>query len=103
MKYLFLKLWVTNNPQAVHGVDVGIPTLQAADTKKEILAMNAAVKRLDVICMGRVAVDLYAQQIGSRLEDVASFAKYLGGSSGNVALWHRDSGAEIGHAGARWR
>lgn len=28
----------------------------------------------------------YAQQIGSRLEDVASFAKYLGGSSGNVAF-----------------
>jgi 5-dehydro-2-deoxygluconokinase len=54
--------------------------------QKEILAMNAAVKRLDVICIGRVAVDLYAQQIGSRLEDVASFSKYLGGSSGNVAF-----------------
>jgi 5-dehydro-2-deoxygluconokinase len=27
--------------------------------------MNAAVKRLDVICIGRVAVDLYAQQIGA--------------------------------------
>ena len=36
--------------------------------------MNAAVKRLDVICIGRVAVDLYAQQIGARLEDVASFS-----------------------------
>ncbi|MDK1254253.1 5-dehydro-2-deoxygluconokinase [Cronobacter dublinensis] len=48
--------------------------------------MNAAVKRLDVICIGRVAVDLYAQQIGARLEDVATFAKYLGGSSGNVAF-----------------
>ncbi|SBK38287.1 5-keto-2-deoxygluconokinase [Klebsiella pneumoniae] len=54
--------------------------------------MNAAVKRLDVICIGRVAVDLYAQQIGSRLEDVASFAKYLGGSSGNVALAPRFRG-----------
>lgn len=40
---------------------------------------------LDLICLGRVAVDLYAEQIGSRLEDVASFAKYLGGSSGNMA------------------
>ncbi|NIC07769.1 bifunctional 5-dehydro-2-deoxygluconokinase/5-dehydro-2-deoxyphosphogluconate aldolase [Billgrantia bachuensis] len=40
---------------------------------------------LDLICLGRVAVDLYAQQLGSRLEDVTSFAKYLGGSSGNVA------------------
>ncbi|MEI7189716.1 bifunctional 5-dehydro-2-deoxygluconokinase/5-dehydro-2-deoxyphosphogluconate aldolase [Dickeya dianthicola] len=42
-------------------------------------------KQFDVICMGRVAVDLYGQQIGSRLEDMGSFAKYLGGSSGNVA------------------
>lgn len=42
-------------------------------------------KTLDLICLGRVAVDLYAQQIGSRLEDAATFSKYLGGSSGNVA------------------
>lgn len=42
-------------------------------------------KQFDVICMGRVAVDLYSQQIGARLEDASGFAKYLGGSSGNVA------------------
>ncbi|MCG8708211.1 5-dehydro-2-deoxygluconokinase [Brenneria sp. 4F2] len=42
-------------------------------------------KTLDVICIGRIALDLYGQQIGSRLEDMSSFAKYLGGSSGNVA------------------
>lgn len=42
-------------------------------------------KSLDLICLGRVAVDLYSEQIGSRLEDVSSFAKYLGGSSGNMA------------------
>lgn len=42
-------------------------------------------KSLDLICLGRIAVDLYSQQIGSRLEDATSFAKYLGGSSGNVA------------------
>ncbi|MDH2298387.1 MAG: 5-dehydro-2-deoxygluconokinase [Cobetia sp.] len=40
---------------------------------------------LDVICLGRVAVDLYAEQIGARLEDATSFKKYLGGSSGNMA------------------
>jgi 5-dehydro-2-deoxygluconokinase len=40
---------------------------------------------LDLICLGRVAVDLYSEQVGSRLEDVASFSKYLGGSSGNMA------------------
>ncbi len=41
---------------------------------------------LDVICLGRFAVDFYAQQIGARLEDVTSFAKYLGGSSANTAF-----------------
>ncbi|MCG7373299.1 5-dehydro-2-deoxygluconokinase [Pseudomonas luteola] len=43
-------------------------------------------RQLDVICLGRLGVDLYAQQIGARLEDVSSFAKYLGGSSANIAF-----------------
>lgn len=43
-------------------------------------------KNLDLICLGRAAVDMYSEQIGSRLEDVSSFAKYLGGSSGNMAF-----------------
>ncbi|MDI5933338.1 bifunctional 5-dehydro-2-deoxygluconokinase/5-dehydro-2-deoxyphosphogluconate aldolase [Halomonas kalidii] len=42
-------------------------------------------KTLDLICLGRAAVDLYGDQIGSRLEDMSGFAKYLGGSSGNIA------------------
>jgi 5-dehydro-2-deoxygluconokinase len=46
----------------------------------------AANRALDVICLGRFAVDFYAQQIGARLEDVTSFAKYLGGSSANTAF-----------------
>ncbi|BCF87934.1 MULTISPECIES: 5-dehydro-2-deoxygluconokinase [Paraburkholderia] len=46
----------------------------------------AAGRSRDIICLGRLAVDLYAQQVGSRLEDVASFAKYLGGSSANIAF-----------------
>src|SRR5471030_1937898 len=46
----------------------------------------AEQRALDLICLGRLAVDLYAQQIGSRLEDVSSFAKYLGGSSANIAF-----------------
>jgi 5-dehydro-2-deoxygluconokinase len=40
---------------------------------------------LELICLGRAAVDLYGQQIGGRLEDMQSFAKYLGGSSANLA------------------
>lgn len=42
-------------------------------------------KPLDVICLGRAAVDLYGEQVGGRLEDMQTFAKYLGGSSGNLA------------------
>jgi 5-dehydro-2-deoxygluconokinase len=45
-----------------------------------------AGRRFDIACLGRLAVDLYAQQIGARLEDVSSFAKYLGGSSANIAF-----------------
>jgi 5-dehydro-2-deoxygluconokinase len=43
-------------------------------------------KRLDVITIGRCSVDLYGQQIGSRLEDVASFAKSIGGCPSNIAI-----------------
>lgn len=46
----------------------------------------ASGRPLDLICIGRLAVDLYAQQVGARLEDVTSFAKYLGGSSANIAF-----------------
>src|SRR5437764_15025443 len=46
----------------------------------------AAGRRFDIVCLGRFAVDFYAQQIGERLEDVTSFAKYLGGSSANTAF-----------------
>ncbi|WP_440092747.1 bifunctional 5-dehydro-2-deoxygluconokinase/5-dehydro-2-deoxyphosphogluconate aldolase [Pseudomonas syringae] len=46
----------------------------------------ATGRQLDLICLGRLGVDLYAQQVGARLEDVSSFAKYLGGSSANIAF-----------------
>src|SRR5262249_58083058 len=41
---------------------------------------------LDLICIGRAAVDFYGEQIGSRLEDMTSFAKYLGGCAANIAF-----------------
>lgn len=49
-------------------------------------AAAAGARALDVICLGRAAVDLYGQQLGGRFEDVQTFAKYLGGSSANVAF-----------------
>ena len=42
--------------------------------------------KLDVITVGRVGVDLYGQQIGARLEDVSTFAKYVGGCPANIAI-----------------
>lgn len=47
---------------------------------------QAPSRRLDVICMGRAAVDLYGEQIGGRLEDMQTFSKYLGGSPANTAV-----------------
>lgn len=40
----------------------------------------------ELIAMGRVGIDIYPEQIGVGLEDVTSFAKFLGGSATNVAV-----------------
>ncbi len=47
--------------------------------------MTNSNTNLDLICIGRAGVDFYAEQVGARLEDVGSFAKYIGGSSTNIA------------------
>jgi len=41
---------------------------------------------LDLITIGRSSVDLYGQQIGSRLEDVATFTRAVGGCPTNIAI-----------------
>jgi 5-dehydro-2-deoxygluconokinase len=41
---------------------------------------------LDVITIGRASVDLYGQQIGTKLEDIGSFAKSVGGCPCNIAV-----------------
>lgn len=43
-------------------------------------------KTLDLIAIGRSSVDLYGQQVGGRLEDMASFSKAVGGSPTNIAI-----------------
>jgi 5-dehydro-2-deoxygluconokinase len=43
-------------------------------------------KTIDLIAIGRSSVDLYGEQIGGRLEDMGSFAKYVGGSPTNTAI-----------------
>ncbi len=56
--------------------------------------MTAA--NLDVITMGRCSVDLYGREIGSRLEDVTSFAKSVGGSPSNIAIGTSRLGLKVG-------
>ena len=51
---------------------------------------------LDLICLGRAAVDLYAEQIGARLEDAQTFARYLGGSPANTAVGAARLGLRVG-------
>jgi 5-dehydro-2-deoxygluconokinase len=60
--------------------------MAASPTSNTTASRFAPGRTRDIICLGRLAVDLYAQQIGARLEDVTSFAKYLGGSSANIAF-----------------
>lgn len=43
------------------------------------------MKELNLITIGRSSVDLYGSQVGGRLEDMASFEKYIGGSPTNMA------------------
>ncbi len=41
---------------------------------------------IELITVGRACVDLYGEQVGGRLEDMASFGKYVGGSPTNTAI-----------------
>ena len=41
---------------------------------------------IDVICLGRAGVDLYANEHNVDFSDVSGFTKYVGGSSANIAI-----------------
>ncbi len=51
---------------------------------------------LDLLTIGRVSVDLYAEQVGVPLAKVRTFAKSIGGSPTNVAV----AAARLGHGSA---
>ena len=57
--------------------------------------MSPVARNVDFICLGRAAVDLYGLERGARLEDAQHFAKYLGGSSANVAVGLSRLGLEV--------
>ena len=51
---------------------------------------------LEVLTIGRIGVDLYAEQLGVHLHDVRSFRKSVGGTATNVAV----AVARLGHRAA---
>jgi 5-dehydro-2-deoxygluconokinase len=55
-----------------------------------------SLPRLDVITMGRASVDLYGQQIGGRLEDMATLTKSVGGSPTNMSIGAARLGLKTG-------
>ena len=54
------------------------------------------MSRLELLTIGRISVDLYAEQLGVPLAEVRSFAKSVGGSPTNVAV----AAARLGHRAA---
>ena len=75
--------------QAEHGLRTEV-ALSAANrargrARPEPHVSEEMTKPLDVITIGRSSVDLYGVQVGGRLEDMASFRKYIGGSPTNIA------------------
>ncbi len=51
---------------------------------------------IDLLCMGRAAVDFYADQIGASLENASSFSKYVGGCPANIAIGASRLGLKTG-------
>jgi 5-dehydro-2-deoxygluconokinase len=58
--------------------------------------MNTQQSRaFDVLSMGRLAVDLYANEIGYELRQVKSFSVYAGGCPANIAVGTRRLGLRV--------
>jgi 5-dehydro-2-deoxygluconokinase len=61
-----------------------------------VSSLRPTDKTIDLIAIGRSSVDLYGEQIGGRLEDMGSFAKYVGGSPTNTAIAAARLGLRVG-------
>ncbi len=60
--------------------------------------MTAPAGAIELLTIGRVSVDLYAEQVGAALRDVSTFRKSVGGTATNVAV----AAARLGHHSAVW-
>lgn len=55
-----------------------------------------SMRPLDVICLGRAGVDLYANERDTDFVEVSGFRKYVGGSSANIAVALARLGSNVG-------
>lgn len=58
--------------------------------------MGEPPQQLELLTIGRSCVDLYGEQVGGRLEDMGSFAKYVGGSPANTVIGAARLGLKAG-------
>src|SRR5579859_1210318 len=49
-------------------------------------------KTYDLLCVGRAAIDLYANDIGAPFEEITSFAAFVGGCPANICVGARRLG-----------
>ena len=57
---------------------------------------NSQNRPLDVICLGRAGVDLYAREHGQSFNEVTGFEKFVGGSPANIAAALAKLGSKVG-------
>lgn len=57
------------------------------------------LKTMDVICVGRVAIDFNPNEMYRTLDEVNTFTKYLGGSPANIAVGLARLGKKVGFIG----
>ncbi len=56
-------------------------------------------RKIDIIPMGRIGVDLNANEINRPMEETETFTKYVGGSPANIAIGMARLGKKVGFIG----
>jgi len=64
-----------------------------------LLSTHTENRPLDVICLGRAGVDLYAREADVSFSEVSGFDRYVGGSPANIAAAVAKAGAKAGFIG----
>ncbi len=64
-----------------------------------LITPDTQTRPLDVICLGRAGVDLYAREPDTAFSEVSGFDKFVGGSPANIAVAIAKQGGKAGFIG----